>query len=203
MPGTGHSLMVMVDANGDKQWGRKRKLFCFYGGRLLIGSRLNIESAYVKGVGNVRGRLVQPLLVVRSRERIIKPCGLVCCVAILCPVASVALLVARCSLPRLSSRLCCHRRYLNLACLHASPRSQHLSHCLLTLPSYPIPRGLRYCHRHHLHGELLVCGARPRLRGVPPLFYPPHHVHDHPKASAICAFAFAAIAMLSARLGWP
>ena len=52
------------------------------------------------------------LLVVRSGERIIKPCGLVCCVAILCPVASVALLVALCSLPRLSSRLCCHRRLL-------------------------------------------------------------------------------------------
>ena len=82
-----------------------------------------------------------------------KPCGLVilCCVAILCPVASVALLVARCSLPRLSSRLCCHRRYLNLACLHASPRPQHLSHCLLALPSYPIPRGLRYCHRHQVN----------------------------------------------------
>ena len=81
----------------------------------------------------------------------------VCCVAypyalaILCPVASVAPLIALCSLPRLSSRLCCHRRYLNFACLHASPRSQHLSHCLLTLPSYPIPRGLRYCHRHHLN----------------------------------------------------
>ena len=58
------------------------------------------------------------LLVVRSGERIIKPCGLVCCVAILCPVASVALLVALCSLPRLSSRLCCHRRYLNLALTH-------------------------------------------------------------------------------------
>jgi hypothetical protein len=52
----------------------------------------------------------------------IKPCGLVCCVAILCPVASVALLVALCSLPRLFSRLCCHHWYLNLACLHASPR---------------------------------------------------------------------------------
>ena len=42
----------------------------------------------------------------------IKPCGLVCCVAypyalaILCPVASVALLIALCSLPRLSFRLC-------------------------------------------------------------------------------------------------
>ena len=52
----------------------------------------------------------------------IKPCGLVCCVAhpyalaILCPVASVALLIALCSPPRLSSHLCCcHRRYLNLA----------------------------------------------------------------------------------------
>jgi hypothetical protein len=31
------------------------------------------------------------------------------------------------------SRLCCHRRYLNLACLHASPRPQHLSHCLRLL----------------------------------------------------------------------
>jgi hypothetical protein len=84
----------------------------------------------------------------------VKPCGLViynimlCCVqacvltypqvkrtrsqlAILCPVAPVAL----CSLLRLSSRLCCHRRYLNLACLHASPRPQHLSHCLLALPA--------------------------------------------------------------------
>jgi hypothetical protein len=69
----------------------------------------------------------------------IKPCGLVCCVAypyafaIFCPVASVALLVALCSLPRLSSRLYCLRRYLNLACLHASPRSQHLSHNKLIL----------------------------------------------------------------------
>jgi hypothetical protein len=56
-----------------------------------------------------------------------------------------------------------------------SPRPQHLSHRLLALPSYPIPRGLRYCHRHSMHGELLVRGARPRLRGVlkslsPPLF---------------------------------
>ena len=104
----------------------------------------------------------------------IKPCGLVCCVAypyalaILCPVSSVALLIALCSL-----YLCCHRRYLNLACLHASPRSQHLSHCLLALPFYSIPRGLRYCHRHHLHGELLVCGARPRLRGVLKSLSPP------------------------------
>ena len=64
----------------------------------------------------------------------------------------------------LASRLCCPRRYLNLACLHASPRSQHLSRCLLTLP---------YCHRHHLHGELLMCGARPRLRGVLKALPPP------------------------------
>jgi hypothetical protein len=55
----------------------------------------------------------------------IKPCGLVYRVAypyalaILCPAASVALLIAPCSLTHLSSRLCCHRRYLNLACLHA------------------------------------------------------------------------------------
>jgi len=81
----------------------------------------------------------------------ISPCGLVCCVAILCPVASVALLVALCSLPRLSSHLCCHRRYLNLACLHASPRSQHLSHCLLTLPSYSCTQYSTWpslhCHR--------------------------------------------------------
>jgi hypothetical protein len=72
----------------------------------------------------------------------IKPSGLGCRVAypyalaILCPVASVALLIALCSLPRLSSHLCCHRRYLNLACLHASPRPQHLSHCLLALLAY-------------------------------------------------------------------
>jgi hypothetical protein len=76
----------------------------------------------------------------------IKPCGLVvlCCVSL--PVRarnlvshrirrSPALLFALCSLPRLSSRLCCYRRYLNLACLHASPRPQHLSYCLLALTS--------------------------------------------------------------------
>ena len=71
----------------------------------------------------------------------IKPCGLVCAaylyaLAVLCPIASVALLITLCSPPRLSSRLCCHRRCLNLACLHASPRPQHLScHRLLALPS--------------------------------------------------------------------
>jgi hypothetical protein len=71
----------------------------------------------------------------------IKPCGLVCAaylyaLAVLCPIASVALLIALCSPPRLSSRLCCHRRCLNLACLHASPHPQHLScHRLLALPS--------------------------------------------------------------------
>jgi hypothetical protein len=32
---------------------------------------------------------------------------------------------------------------------------------------------LRYCHRHHLHGELLVCGARPRLRKVLKSLPPP------------------------------
>ena len=62
----------------------------------------------------------------------------------------VALLVALCSLPRLSSRLCCHRRYLNLACLHASPRSQHLSHCLLALPAYP---------RTHAHVAFAIATA--------------------------------------------
>ena len=30
-----------------------------------------------------------------------------------------------------------------------------------------------YCHRHHLHGELLVRGARPRLRGVLKSLPPP------------------------------
>jgi hypothetical protein len=39
--------------------------------------------------------------------------------AVLCLIASVALLVALRSPPRLWSRLCCHRRCLNLACLHA------------------------------------------------------------------------------------
>jgi len=74
----------------------------------------------------------------------IKPCGLVCVayaypygLAVLCPVAFVALFIALCSPPHLSSRLCRHRRCLNLACLHASPRPQHLSHRLLALPSYP------------------------------------------------------------------
>ena len=113
---------------------------------------------------------VKTLLVVRSGGRlvILKPCGLVCVAypyarAILCPIASVALLIALRSPLRLSSRLCCHRRCLNLACLHASPRPQHLSHRLLALPSYQRPRGLRCCHRHRLHGELLVRGVRPRL----------------------------------------
>ena len=40
-------------------------------------------------------------------------------------------LIALCSLPRLSSRLCRHRRCLNLAYLYASARPQHLSHRLL------------------------------------------------------------------------
>jgi hypothetical protein len=39
--------------------------------------------------------------------------------------------------------------------------------------STTFPRGLRYCHRHHLHGELLMCGARPRLRGVLKALPPP------------------------------
>ena len=44
----------------------------------------------------------------------IKPCGLVCAaylyaLAVLCPIASVALLIALCSPPRLSSRLCHHQ----------------------------------------------------------------------------------------------
>ena len=44
------------------------------------------------------------------------------------PVGSDALLIALCFQPRLSSRLCRHRRCLNLACLYASSRRQHPSH---------------------------------------------------------------------------
>jgi len=84
------------------------------------------------------------------------------------PVASVALLVALCSQPRLSSRLCRHRRCLNLApactprpapntSLIASPRTS-------LLPTRP--RGLRYCHRHRLHGELLIQGYAYTTRGI-------------------------------------
>ena len=42
------------------------------------------------------------------------------------PIAFVALHIALCSQPRLSSRLCRHRRCLSLACLYASPLPQHL-----------------------------------------------------------------------------
>ncbi len=85
----------------------------------------------------------------------IKPCGLECCVAILCPVASAALLVALCSLPRLSSRLCCHRRCLNLACLHASPRSNTslIASSHFPLTQFNVAFAMVYCHRHHLHGN--------------------------------------------------
>ena len=82
------------------------------------------------------------LLVVRSGRRLIKPCGLICVAypyarAILCPIASVTLLIALRFPPHLSSRLCCHCRCLNLTCLHASPLPQHLSHRHLSLPSDP------------------------------------------------------------------
>jgi hypothetical protein len=85
-----------------------------------------VSAARAAGM-ELRTGLQNTLLVVRSGGRIIKPCGLrlvvICCVAILCPVASVTLLVALCSLSRLSSRLCCHRRYLNLAWQHGAVRA--------------------------------------------------------------------------------
>ena len=53
-----------------------------------------------------------------------------CCVPVRARYAYLVphcLLVALRSPPRLSSRLCCNRRCLNLACLHASPCPQHTS----------------------------------------------------------------------------
>jgi hypothetical protein len=116
------------------------------------------------------GAKQKTLLVVKSGRRMIKPCGLVCCVAypyalaILCPIASVTLhssshrsllpasslfpplLPSPVSQPRLPARL-------------APP--QRLSHCLLALPAYPRPRGLTerasFKHRIQLYrGKLFA-----------------------------------------------
>ena len=97
------------------------------------------------------------LLVVRSGGRMIKPCGLVCvaypyALAALCPIASVALLVALCSPPRLSSRLCCHRRCLNLVCLHA-PNT-----FLIASSHFPLTQA-------HVAFAIATACAPPRVRG--------------------------------------
>ena len=56
----------------------------------------------------------------------------------MCPVASVALLVALCSLPRLSSRLCRHRRCFNLASACKITPRPALNTSLITSSLFPL-----------------------------------------------------------------
>ena len=105
----------------------------------------------------------------------IKPCGFVI-LSMLCCVTRTRSQSCAPSHPSLSSSLSAPCRVslpasAAIAGISTSPActprpAPNTSHCLLALPAYPRPCGLRYCHRHHLHGELLVRGARPRLRGV-------------------------------------
>ena len=61
----------------------------------------------------------------------------------MCPVGSLALLIALLIAPCLALRASTAiAGCLNLTCLYASPRPQHFSHRLLTIPLDP--RGLRY-----------------------------------------------------------
>ena len=70
----------------------------------------------------------------------------------------------------------------------AAPHSSYYmtNTSLITSSHFP-SCGLHYCHRHCLHGELLVRGARPRLRGVLKSLPPTRVGLAVPRVGAECA----------------